>query len=189
MGRLIDLTGKRFGRLKVLRRNGSTPVTRTHSGGFAKWLCQCKCGNQVTVRGVSLRAGRANSCKCQNWERLIQQNKGRRLPGVTANQAALLRNYKNNMAKNRGLAWSLSDSEFGCLVKKNCYYCGALIYNGIDRLENAQGYTIGNCVPCCGTCNRMKQCMTMGEFYSHIIKIASYREAKGEIKCQLAATA
>ena len=56
--RVIDLTGKRFGRLCVLGRN---PV-----GGYgqATWQCQCDCGAQIVVRGISLRNGHSKSCGC-----------------------------------------------------------------------------------------------------------------------------
>ena len=48
IGRLIDLTGKRFGRLLVLRRNG------TAKDGTPLWECQCECGNIRDIRGTSL---------------------------------------------------------------------------------------------------------------------------------------
>ena len=195
MGKLIDLTGRVFGRLTVLQRDGST------SRGFARWLCQCECGKQVTVIGISLRSGGANSCKCQNRERLIQQNKDRSLPPEVSNQNRLLGRYKL-AAQKRGLKWGLTDPEFGVLVKGTCFYCGvdpqqifthpnsiSLSYNGVDRLDNLQGYDMGNCVSCCGVCNYMKCKMTVEEFYNHIDRIIFCRKMRGETKCQLAATA
>lgn len=56
------LVGKRFGRLKVIRRNGSSEHKR------ALWLCRCDCGNEVTVIGNSLTVGRVNSCGCLRKE-------------------------------------------------------------------------------------------------------------------------
>jgi hypothetical protein len=43
MGKLIDLTGRIFGELKVVSRQGTSRY------GQAQWLCQCSCGNQITV--------------------------------------------------------------------------------------------------------------------------------------------
>lgn len=56
------LVGKRFGRLKVIRRNGSSEHKR------ALWLCRCDCGNEITVIGNSLTVGRVNSCGCLRKE-------------------------------------------------------------------------------------------------------------------------
>lgn len=54
---LIDLTGERFGRLIVVRRNG----TRF---GHPSWLCVCDCGNQSEVITSDLRNGKTRSCGC-----------------------------------------------------------------------------------------------------------------------------
>ena len=54
-----DMTGQRFGRLTVVKRSD-----RTDSSRAIYWDCRCECGNIKTVRGTTLRAGRANSCGC-----------------------------------------------------------------------------------------------------------------------------
>lgn len=48
-----DITGKRFGRLFVLRREPGS-----------KWLCHCDCGNDVIVSGCNLKSGNTSSCGC-----------------------------------------------------------------------------------------------------------------------------
>ena len=45
----IDLTGKRFGRLSVIKREANS------KGGQARWLCKCDCGNETVVRSSELR--------------------------------------------------------------------------------------------------------------------------------------
>jgi len=57
---LIDLTGKRFGRLTVIARIGSS-----YPG---KWLCQCDCGVSAQVIGRNLRGGKTKSCGCLKRE-------------------------------------------------------------------------------------------------------------------------
>lgn len=64
MPRLIDLTGKAFGRWAVLGRvvtNGRNP----------QWLCQCSCpeGTERLVFGSWLRSGRSKSCGCYDLDR------------------------------------------------------------------------------------------------------------------------
>lgn len=55
---LKDITGEKFGKLTVLKRDFSK------SGPEAFWLCQCECGNQTIVAGPSLRKGHTQSCGC-----------------------------------------------------------------------------------------------------------------------------
>lgn len=59
----------------------------------------------------------------------------------------------------RGYSIEIQFDDFKELVLKPCYYCKSLKeneVNGIDRVDNSNGYTKENCVPCCSTCNRMK---------------------------------
>lgn len=59
--KLIDLTGKRFGRLTVLNR-------AENNGKNTTWVCKCDCGNVTIIRGASLRKGLTNSCGCLRKE-------------------------------------------------------------------------------------------------------------------------
>ena len=67
--RLIDLTGMRFGRLTVLRREG----TWKDLSGFSScptWLCRCDCGEETVVIGRNLKSGMTRSCGCLRKDRL-----------------------------------------------------------------------------------------------------------------------
>ena len=55
MGKLIDLTGQRFGSLVVLERDLSNKKN-------AKWLCQCDCGQIVSKYGQGLIKGETTCC-------------------------------------------------------------------------------------------------------------------------------
>ena len=66
MGKLIDLTGKRFGRLVVIERDGSYYSPAYHSR--ALWRCRCDCGVECIVAGQSLRQGNTRSCGCLRSE-------------------------------------------------------------------------------------------------------------------------
>lgn len=63
--RFEDLTGKRFGRLLVLKRAEDWVGANGHR--HIQWLCQCDCGNQVVVKGASLQAGYNKSCGCSRY--------------------------------------------------------------------------------------------------------------------------
>ena len=68
MGKLIDLTGQRFGRLKVIARAENTRQ------GKPQWLCECDCGNRKIVYGYSLTRGATKSCGCLLKETTITKN-------------------------------------------------------------------------------------------------------------------
>jgi hypothetical protein len=57
MGKLIDLTGRRFGRLTVINRTGGGEKD-------ARWHCKCECGSEKVVRSSCLRDGETRSCGC-----------------------------------------------------------------------------------------------------------------------------
>ena len=59
--RIIDITGKRFGLLTVIRR---VNLESDFSGG--KWECLCDCGCSKLVDGYYLRIGAVSSCGCLN---------------------------------------------------------------------------------------------------------------------------
>lgn len=69
MGKKIDLTGQRFGRLVVLRENGRA------KDGQVLWLCKCSCprGTEVTVCGANLRNENTQSCGCLFRERTSER--------------------------------------------------------------------------------------------------------------------
>lgn len=62
MERAVDLTGQKFRKLTVIRRNG------TGNSGNALWECVCDCGNIKTIAGKSLRNGNSKSCGCLQKE-------------------------------------------------------------------------------------------------------------------------
>lgn len=57
---LNDLTGRKFGELRVIERAGRT------KNDNATWLCACDCGGQTIAMGTSLKRGDTVSCGCKN---------------------------------------------------------------------------------------------------------------------------
>lgn len=68
MPKLIDQSGKRFGRLVVVKR-------AANSGRTTRWECRCDCGNVVIVRQPDLHSGRTQSCGCIHREQLADRNR------------------------------------------------------------------------------------------------------------------
>lgn len=57
--KFIDLTGKKFGRLTVIKYMNNS-----------KWLCKCDCGNEKIVISGDLTRGHTVSCGCFKKTRL-----------------------------------------------------------------------------------------------------------------------
>jgi 5-methylcytosine-specific restriction endonuclease McrA len=58
LSRRTDLTGKKFGRLTVVKYHDK------NKHGQLRWLCQCSCGNKCVVGGNHLGNGHTKSCGC-----------------------------------------------------------------------------------------------------------------------------
>lgn len=86
-----------------------------------------------------------------------------------------------SMAARRNKQWSISLDVFRDLTSRICYYCGigsqsfkawrpdktkGYRYNGIDRVDNFDGYTVANSVSCCEDCNKSKMTMSKHDFIS-----------------------
>lgn len=84
-----NLIGQKFGRLTVLKSESC--------GSHRTFLCQCECGNKVSVRGDSLKRGKTVSCGClkRNGEKAGQLERGRNLNDHTS-----LIFYKGTVSKN-----------------------------------------------------------------------------------------
>ncbi len=169
----------KFTRLTVIKRDYSDPRNKKQP----MWLCRCDCGIEKLVAGYKLRSGSTKSCNCYRNTLLAKE---RRFGSGYANMRELFRCYKKS-AKKRNYKFELEESYFQKLTKENCFYCGKepmqvknnkecfgkYIYNGIDRIDNAKGYTIDNVVACCKICNSAKNNMTMVKFKQWIKDIYS----------------
>ena len=66
MGRAIDETGNRYGRLVVISRASISSSRRER-----RWHCKCDCGGETISSGCDLRRGLSTSCGCVTKERRI----------------------------------------------------------------------------------------------------------------------
>ena len=54
----IDLSGKRFGMLTIIKRVENANAWKT------QWLCKCDCGTEKVIRGNDITTGKTISCGC-----------------------------------------------------------------------------------------------------------------------------
>lgn len=84
MPKLIDLTGRIFGRLTVLSR--ADDYILPNGKPRVQYLCQCFCGKKVVVSSQNLRQGTAHSCGClraENFKKPVRNMRGKRFGKLT----------------------------------------------------------------------------------------------------------
>jgi hypothetical protein len=97
-GRLKDLTGLTFGRLKVVRQVESSPR------GYRQWLCNCSCGEQTVVRTSYLTQGNTESCGCA-WTEAWQGRNARKFVNLTGRRFGRLKVLGPSHVRNKDFQW------------------------------------------------------------------------------------
>lgn len=90
MGKTIDITGQKFGRLTVTGKS-----VRLSLAG-ALWECSCDCGGTTVVNSLKLRTGKTQSCGCYRKEILDQTTHGLSNKSRTYRTWKEMRNRCNN---------------------------------------------------------------------------------------------
>ena len=194
-----NIEGQVFGMLTVISVAGSRDYGQNepyHGGKKRLWLCKCDCGNTTdVVTGNLLKEGGTRSCGCRSSEVAIENSRKSRHKIMKPEAAfnTISSTYKRNAFK-RNLCWDLSAEEALSLFKGDCHFCGlppsnlhkpkgyAQKYSGIDRLNNADGYTPINTVSCCSICNHAKHTLSPEVFESWILRAANHLTAKRAIE-------
>jgi hypothetical protein len=81
-------------------------------------------------------------------------------------------------AKRKGHEFALGVDDVERMVTGDCFYCGvgADPINGIDRVDNAVGYVIGNVVTACRRCNIAKLNMSIGDFGDWVGRLVAHSQ-------------
>lgn len=149
-----DITGKKFGRLTVVRF--LQPEEREDYR--RQWLCRCECGNEVQVNSSKLRNGHTMSCGCVNAEKIGNLNKkyehtSRRLYTVYKGMLSRCYDKKHREYHNygkRGIVvcqeWRDDFDKFAEWAYKNGYEENAKFHDcTLDRKDVDKGYDPTNC--------------------------------------------
>ena len=67
MAKFQDLSGQKFNRLTVIRRDESVL-------NKVSWICKCECGNEISVTTSHLKCGHTQSCGCLQKEKAREAN-------------------------------------------------------------------------------------------------------------------
>lgn len=97
MGKILDITNERFGKLTALKRDN------TKKGSY--WICKCDCGNIKTIRSDHLRNGETKSCGCLQKEKASKIGKlsAKDYTGIQNGWITILEplNYSTEKSQNR----------------------------------------------------------------------------------------
>ena len=174
----LNVSGQRYGNLVAVERCG----TKRFPGGQGRtlWLFKCDCGGEIKTTLFNVRRADTKSCGCARRGKPANN----RLPAGEASFNVLYNHYQR-AAKVRGICWRLPKDSFRKLTLLPCHYCGLVRgaeyragngvnggyrYTGIDRVNNAKGYSPNNVVPCCIICNRAKHTLSLQEFKQWIVR-------------------
>ncbi len=91
----VDLTGRRFGRLKALY-----PTEQRDRRGSVYWHCVCDCGNETDVTAAGLVHGNYRSCGCLKSEN--QKNISKQLHMVDGTCVEILEKRKHRRDNTSG---------------------------------------------------------------------------------------
>jgi hypothetical protein len=134
----IDLTGMNYGKLEVIKRNG------TSKNGHAVWECKCQCGRLVKVSSSDLRTGNTSSCGCErkkNFNHVIHGRSRERLYGIYNAMKTRCRNNPYYVHVSVCEEWLDNYESFRSWALSNGYSDELTI----DRIDNSGNYEPSNC--------------------------------------------
>jgi hypothetical protein len=148
-----DITGRRFGRLKVI---SFSHIERRGGEQSSLYICRCDCGRAVRVRAASLNFGSTKSCGCLQRDITIARNRSLASPLKRAEPRTHMRwiGMKNRCLdscsrnvssyKNRGIKicrrWRHSFDDFFADMGR------CPIGMTLERKNNNLGYNPSNCI-------------------------------------------
>lgn len=144
MPKKAELIGERFGRLMVLQRE--------QRGKRIYWRCKCDCGKYTSVQTCHLMSGATKSCGCYHIDRIHETLDKHKLTTTPIHN--LWKNIRQRCSNQnhpryndyggRGIFVCEEWNEFTNFYK----WCIANDYKEglqIDRIDNNEGYSPGNC--------------------------------------------
>ena len=130
MGKFIDLTGQKYGRLTVLERGPNEFVGKTKIP-FVRWVCRCDCGNEVIVRGNDLKSGHTKSCGCLRVDEAVKNGHANTKCNRYEFDGQLVIGYTT-----KGERFFFDKEDFD-LVSQYCWYKhhSGYIYSNVNRAK------------------------------------------------------
>jgi hypothetical protein len=111
--------------------------------------------------------------------------KGNLYPEYFANHLSGNYDSYEKRANKKNIEFKMTEEDYYTLILEDCYICGkktdGFHINGIDRVNNENGYYLDNIEPCCGECNFMKNKFKLADFFDKLRDIKKYKLIDFEI--------
>ena len=145
-----DITGKRFGRLIVVRR-----IKNKKDKWQTIWLCKCSCGNFTKVNRGNLYRDHTRSCGCLQSDLTRKRNKPRH-GHCTNNKSTRIYRVWSSMLERCRRSTHPAFKHYGgrgiTVCRRWLTFENFLVDMGpkpknksIDRINNDKGYSLANC--------------------------------------------
>lgn len=184
MSKLINLAGRKFGRLKVLGRARSPRKEENNHSKRTFWACLCRCGKETIVESHSLRK-HTRSCGCGREVSHLIHGQGRHPESGKRDQAYAMYNNAKYRAKRKGISFRLQLKDL--VIPKRCPVLDVRLIRGekgmndrsptLDRIRLTRGYTKGNVAVISFRANRLKSDAKIWE----VEKILKYMRKYGRL--------
>lgn len=188
MGKFIDLTGRVFERLTVVKRAANWTRRSPY------WVCRCRCGTETTVTRSNLVSGATRSCGCLHNDQLAAIGRSNKTHGFTKSSTYVTwtamkrrcfdvqhKDYSNYGARGITVCARWKNSFEAFLADMGARPRGT----SIDRFPNRNGnYEPGNCrwaTPSEQTVNRRVTVLTRD-----LVREIRARAACGETQASIA---
>jgi hypothetical protein len=184
-----NLTGRNFQHLTVLCRDRAPSERKSRA---ARWLCQCVCGNVISVSSEHLLHRHLNSCGCRRERPDCQREKNYAWKGCGEIHGTVWRELRRG-AKERNLEFAITIAEGWALFlaqDRRCALSGQLLHfslrhkdslrtASLDRINPDKGYIPGNVQWVHKDLNRMKWDMQQADFLRWCLCVATFQRSQG----------
>ena len=185
---VLPLPDKKYGMLTPVRPTGPQSYGK-QTRFFFLWACDCGKIKEYPVKEVL--SGKCKSCGCLSYNLNPSGWTRSRNPQLSS-WKVLYKRYRSS-AVQRNIKFDLTLPAFIDIASRNCSFCGGgkrcyskwhepsvlakakhltsedmekytIYITGVDRRDNAVGYTESNAQPCCKNCNRAKMDLNEQDF-------------------------
>lgn len=170
--KIPSVEGRKYGRYTVLRFSHHIFNKKGQKHGYFV-VARCECGTEKILYMTSLQNKSIQSCGCLAKDKYAKEKS-------RIDLEYMFKRYKRESKANE-LSFELTPPEAFLMFQSPCFYCGMkdikvrkgkeIKLNGIDRIDNSQGYSCNNCVPCCVSCNSLKGAKSLEDLTFRVLGI------------------